>query len=270
MKIFEWVRFGTAGGIALLMSFPTVWMFYSAFKSNKEIFTSPFKLPYSWSFASFVNAWQQGNLGTLYLNSLIVTVTAVAMAVLFGTSAAFAFVRLEFPGRQLMYRILLVGLALPPAAIAISLFVQLRDMHMLDTLWALILPNAAWSLSLTVFLMRGYFDSLGADAEEAARIDGANTFQVLFMISIPMVWPAMLTVTIISVIGIWNELLFALLFVAEPDKRTLPAGLIRFFGQHTTDYSLIFAALSILSFPVLALYFIMQKRVMTGLTGAMA
>jgi ABC-type glycerol-3-phosphate transport system permease component len=269
LKVYDWLRFGAAGAIALAMSFPTVWMCYSAFKSNKEIFAAPFKLPSNWSFDGFVAAWQQGNLGTLYINSLIVTVTAVAMAVLFGTAAAFGFVRLEFPGRKWMYRLLLVGLALPPAAIAISLFVQLRDMHLLDTLWALILPNAAWSLSLTVFLMRAYFESLGADAEEAARIDGANTVQILFLISIPMVWPAMLTVTIISVIGIWNELLFALLFVAEPDKRTLPAGLIRFFGQHTTDYSLIFAALSILSFPVLALYFIMQKRVMTGLTGAL-
>jgi len=182
------------------------------------------------------------------------------------TAAAFAFTRLEFPGRRIIYRVMLIGLLLPPPTVAIPLFVQLRDMGLLNTLWALILPGAAWSLSLTVFLMRAYFNSVRPDMEEAARIDGAGTWQIFFLISVPMVWPAMLTMIVINTINIWNELLFALLFVVDEDKRTLPVGLVRFYGYHSTDYSLVFAALTITTVPVLVLYFFLQKQVIAGLT----
>ena len=128
------------------------------------------------------------------------------------------------------------------------------------------MPGAAWSLSLTVFLMRAYFNSVRPDMEEAARIDGASVWQIFFQVSVPMVWPAMLTMIVINTLNIWNELLFALLFIVDEDKRTLPVGLVRFYGYHSTDYALVFAALAITTLPILFLYFILQKHVIAGLT----
>ena len=262
----EWLQLGVAGAIVLVMFYPTVWMVYSAFKSNREIFKTPFALPSEWRWGNLVEAWQVGGLGTLYLNSILITTVAVALCVLFATGAAFAFTRLEFPGRQGCYRALLIGLLLPPPSVAIALFTQLRDMHLLNTPWALILPGAAWSLSLTVFLMRSYFNSMRPDMEEAARLDGASTLQIFWLISVPMVWPAMLTMIVLNTINIWNELLFALLFITDDAQRTLPVGLVRFSGYHSTDYALVFSALTITTLPILILYFILQKHVIAGLT----
>ena len=262
----EWVQFAVALLLVAMVFYPTVWMVLSAFKNNREIFRTPFALPSVWRWENFAEAWELGKLGTLYLNSLFVTAVAVTLCVGCATAAAFAFARLEFPGRRLAYRVMLLGLLLPPPTVAIPLFTQLRDMGLLNTPWALILPGAAWSLSLTVFLMRSYFNTLRPDMEEAAKIDGANTFQIFWNVSVPMVWPAVLTMIVLNTINIWNELLFALLFIVDEDKRTLPIGLIRFYGYHSTDYSLVFAALTITTIPILLLYFILQRHVIAGLT----
>jgi raffinose/stachyose/melibiose transport system permease protein len=262
----EWLQLAVALLLVAVMFYPTVWMVLSAFKNNREIFRTPFALPSVWRWENFAEAWQLGSLGTLYLNSLFVTVVAVTLCVGCATSAAFAFARLEFPGRRLAYRVMLLGLLLPPPTVAIPLFTQLRDMGLLNTPWALILPGAAWSLSLTVFLMRSYFNTLRPDMEEAAKIDGANTFQIFWNVSVPMVWPAVLTMIVLNTINIWNELLFALLFIVDEDKRTLPIGLLRFYGYHNTDYSLVFAALTITTIPILLLYFFLQRHVIAGLT----
>jgi ABC-type glycerol-3-phosphate transport system permease component len=262
----EWLQFGVAGAIVLATFYPAIWMVYSSFKSNREIFKSPFGLPAEWRWGNLVEAWNVGGLGTLYLNSIFVTTLAVCLCVFCATAAAFAFTRLEFPGRKLMFRLLLIGLLVPPPAVAIALFTQLRDMHLLNTPWALILPGAAWQLALTVFLMRGYFNSMRADMEEAARLDGATTLEIFWHISVPMVWPAMLTMIVLNTIAVWNELLFALLFITDEAMRTLPVGLVRFSGYHSTDYALVFSALTITRVPILILYFILQRHVIAGLT----
>jgi ABC-type glycerol-3-phosphate transport system permease component len=250
------------------MFYPTVWMFYSSFKSNREIFRAPYALPSVWRFENLTDAWVKGGLGGLYFNSFVVTAASVALCVFLATAAAYGFARLDFPGREVLYRLLLIGLLLPPPAAAIPLFTQLRDMHLLDTRWALILPYAAWSLALTVFLMRAYFVSIRPDMEEAAHLDGANAFQIFWHVALPMVRPAMFTMVILNTINIWNELLFALLFISDDSLRTLPAGIVRFYGHHSVDYSLVFAALSITTVPILVTYFMCQRYVIRGLTAA--
>jgi raffinose/stachyose/melibiose transport system permease protein len=200
------------------------------------------------------------------VNSLIVTAAGVTLTVALATAAAFAFSRLEFPGRRWLYRTLLIGLLLPPPVVAIPLFTILRDLGLLNTLTALILAGTAWSLSLTIFILHGYFNSIRPDMEEAAMLEGANIWQIFRDISVPMVWPSMLTLAIVNTINIWNELMFALLFTVDDDKRTLPVGLIRFFGRYSTDYAMVFAALTITTVPILALYFLLQRHVIAGLS----
>jgi raffinose/stachyose/melibiose transport system permease protein len=262
----EWVQLVAGGAIVAAMFYPTIWMVLSAFKSNREIFRNPFGLPSEWRWGNFVEAWDKGGMGGLYLNSLIVTATAVTLTVALATAAAFAFSRLEFPGRRFFYRVLLIGLLLPPPVVAIPLFGILRDLDLLNSLWALILPGSAWSLSLTIFIMHGYFTSIRPDMEEAALLEGATIWQVFRDISVPLVWPSMLTLAIVNTISIWNELMFALLFIVDEDKRTLPVGLIRFFGRYSTDYAMVFAALTITTVPILALYFLLQRHVIAGLS----
>jgi raffinose/stachyose/melibiose transport system permease protein len=262
----EWLQTLVGGAVVAAMFYPAVWMVLSSFKSNREIFKHPFGLPDQWRWSNFAEAWDKGGLGGLYVNSILVTATAVTLTVCLATAAAFAFSRLEFPGRRWLYRLLLIGLLLPPPVVAIPLFAILRDMGLLNTLWALILAGSAWSLSLTIFILHGYFNAIRPDMEEAALLEGATIWQVFRDISVPMVWPSMLTLAIVNTISIWNELMFALLFVVDDDKRTLPVGLIRFFGRYSTDYAMVFAALTLTTVPILALYFLLQRHVIAGLS----
>lgn len=266
----EWLQFSLGSIIVAMMCFPAVWMVYSSFKSNREIFRSPFGLPAEWRFDNLTKAWVEGGLGGLFFNTIIVTALGVALSVFFASMAAYAFARLEFPGRRLLSRLFLVGLLLPPPAVAIALFTQLSALGLINTIWALILTNGAWTIALTTYLLGGYFKSLKREMEEAALLEGANRFQIFWHVVMPMVKPAMITVAILNAINIWNELLFALLFISDDAKRTLPAGIVRFSGYHSTDYSLIFAALTITTIPIMIFYFICQRHVMRGLTAAVA
>jgi len=260
------LHYWVAVTVVIGMAFPLVWMLYSGFKTNQEIATSPLALPAVWNWHHLVEAWQLGNLGRLYLNSLLVTGTSVTALVMIASLAAYAFARLRFRGRDALFYLLLIGLLLPAQVVIIPLFFLLRDMQLLNTYWALILPYMSWPLALTIYLLRSYYLTLERELEDAARIDGANLLQTYAFVMFPLVRPALATVVILNLVNLWNELLFAMLFIQDERLRTLPAGLLAFSGHYLVDYRLVFAALSITTVPVLVLYFVFQRQVIAGLT----
>jgi ABC-type glycerol-3-phosphate transport system permease component len=260
------VHYWIALMVVIGMAFPLIWMILSSLKTNREIFSSPFGLPATPHFEQFVEAWVQGGLGRFYLNSVLVTASSVLLIVAFSSLAAFAFARLEFRGRDVLYYTFLIGLMLPPQAVVIPLFVLLRDLDLLNTYWALILPYSGWSLALSIYLLRTFFLTLPSELEDAARMDGASIFQLFFRVMLPLVRPALVTVTILNIVNLWNELLFALLFIQDDAKRTLPAGLLSFYGHHSVDYRLVFSALTLATLPILIFYFFFQRQVIAGLT----
>ncbi len=248
------------------MAFPLAWMLYSSFKTNQEIALAPLALPSEWQWHHWAEAWRLGDLGRLYLNSLLVTGVAVTALVLIASLAAYAFARLRFPGRDALFYLLLIGLLLPPQTVVIPLFFLLRDLQLLNSYWALILPYASWPLALTIYLLRSYYLTLERELEDAARIDGAGLFQTYAYVMFPLVRPALATVVILNLVNLWNELLFAMLFIQDDALRTLPAGLLAFSGYYIVDTRLVLAALSITTVPVLVVYFVFQRQVIAGLT----
>ncbi len=252
--------------IVIGMGFPLVWMLYSSLKTNREISRSILSLPKAFRWQHFIEAWVEGNLGRLYINSLIVTGISVLIIVVFSCLAAYAFARLNFRGRDTLYFVFLIGLLLPSQAVIIPLFVLLRDLNLLNTWWALILPYSSWSLALSIYLLKSFFLTLPQELEDAARIDGAALFQVFYYVMLPMIRPALVTIIILNLVGLWNELLFSLLFIRDDALRTLPSGLLTFYGYHNVDYRLVFSALSISTVPILIVYFFFQKQVIAGLT----
>jgi ABC-type glycerol-3-phosphate transport system permease component len=248
------------------MAFPLAWMLYSSLKTNAEIFAQPFGLPSAPQWTNWLEAWRVGDLGRLYLNSLLVTGSAVLIVVSLAALAAYAFARLRFPGRDALFYVFLIGLLLPPQTVVIPLFTLLRDLGLLNTYWALILPYASWPMALTVYLLRSFYRTLPGELEDAARIDGAGMWQTFFHVMLPLVRPALVTMVILNAVNLWNELLFALLFIRDEALRTLPAGLLAFYGYHSVDYKLVFAALSIATVPILIVYFIFQRQIIAGLT----
>jgi raffinose/stachyose/melibiose transport system permease protein len=241
-------------------------MIYSSLKTNREISRNTLALPKELRWQHFIEAWTEGNLGRLYINSLLVTGISVAIIVILSSLAGYAFARLKFRGRDFLYYTFLIGLLLPSQVVIIPLFVLLRDLHLLNTWWALILPYSGWSLALTIYLLKSFYLTLPQELEDAAKIDGASLFQVFRLVMLPLIRPAIITMIILNAVGLWNELLFALLFIRDDALRTLPAGILVFYGYHNVDYRLVFAALSISTVPILIVYFFFQRQVIEGLT----
>lgn len=252
--------------IVIGMGFPLIWMVYSSLKTNREISRSILSLPKAFRWQHFIEAWVEGNLGRLYINSLVVTGLSVLIIIVFSSLAAYAFARLKFRGRDTLFSVFLIGLLLPSQAVIIPLFVLLRDLHLLNTWWSLILPYSSWSLALTIYLLKSFYLTLPQELEDAAYIDGASLFQVFYYVMLPLIRPALVTMIILNLVGLWNELLFSLLFIRDDALRTLPSGLLTFYGYHNVDYRLVFSALSISTIPILIVYFFFQKQVIAGLT----
>lgn len=252
--------------IVLVMGFPLIWMFYSAFKTNREFFMGPFTLPSTLRWEQFAEAWVRGNMGRYFLNSVLVTSVSVLGIVALASGAGYAFARLPMRYGVHLYYPLLIGLVLPPQVVVIPLFAMLRQMKLLDTHLALILPYIGWGIPLTTFLMRSYFLTLPRELEDAARVDGASTWTTFWRVMLPGVRPALVTVTVLNAVSVWNELMFALLFLQTDRLRTLPAGLLVFYGYHSVDYRLVFAALTLATLPLLAVYAAFQRHVIEGLT----
>jgi raffinose/stachyose/melibiose transport system permease protein len=252
--------------VSALMFFPMVWMFYTSLKTNSEIYASAWALPESPQFGNFLKAWAVGHLGRYVWNSILCTSTSVLAIVVLSSLAAFAFSRLTFRGRDPLFALFLLGLIIPVQIVLIPLYSAMAQVGLQNTRTSVILPYIAWGLPLSIYILRAFFLTLPAELEDAARIDGCGTFGLFWRILIPLVKPGIATVTIFSSLGIWNEVLLAFVFLKDDVLKTLPLGLYAFYGYHITDLSLLFAALTVVTVPMIALFLIFQRQLIEGLT----
>jgi len=248
--------------LAVVFFFPLVWMVLSSFKSNAAIFRTPFALPDSIDLDVWVRAWEVGNLGRYALNSAIVTGVSVTLILLFGSLAAYAFSRYRFPGRVLAMGLIALGLLLPLQ----SYFIAQSQLAITDTRWALIIPYTAMGLPLATYLLKVFMDGLPDELFEAARIDGAGDLRVFGQIAMPLLRPGLATVAIFSALAAWNEFLLALLYIQDDDLKTIPTGLLAFSSRYQTDYALLFAALSIVTIPMIVIYIVFNRHIVDGIT----
>ena len=245
------------------MAAPLVWMLLGSVRSDSEILTSPFSLPQTWRWDQWGRAWTEGNLGLYGWNSLRITTLTVLGVVVLGAMAAYGLARNGTRGdRGLLWY--LPGLVAPAQAAVVPTFLLLRVLRLLDTEWALTLPYIAWNLPLAVYVFYGFFRTQSSEPEEAARLDGCGPLAVFWRIAFPLARPAAGVVAILTVLAAWNEFLFALLFVHGDHAKVLPLALLAFSSAHTTDYGLTFAALSLMSLPLLVAYAFVQKTLIEG------
>ena len=252
--------------ISLIYLVPLVWMVLSAFKTQGQIFDSPWSLPTSIDLSILGEAWQRGGLGTYVLNSVLVTTLSVAGILLFGSMAAFALSRLKFRLRGFFLVFLALGLLLPVQAYFVAQSTLLDRLRINDTRWALIVPYIGLGLSLAVYLLKAYLDSLPKVLFECARMDGCGDVRMYFALVFPLIKPGLATVAVFSILAAWNEFLLATLYIQTDDYKTIPVGLLAFTGKYSTDYPLLFAALSIITIPMLAIYVIVHRQLINGIT----
>jgi raffinose/stachyose/melibiose transport system permease protein len=252
--------------ISLVYLVPLVWMVLSSFKTQGQIFDSPWSLPTSIDLSILGEAWQRGGLGTYVLNSVLVTTLSVAGILLFGSMAAFALSRLKFRLRGFFLVFLALGLLLPVQAYFVAQSTLLDRLRINDTRWALIVPYIGLGLSLAVYLLKAYLDSLPKELFECARMDGCGDVRMYFALVFPLIKPGLATVAVFSILSAWNEFLLATLYIQTDDYKTIPVGLLAFTGKYSTDYPLLFAALSIITIPMVAIYVIFHRQVINGIT----
>lgn len=251
--------------LVLVILIPMFWILLSSLKSNAEFFSNPLSLPEHYYFENYFSAWQQG-LSQYFLNSVIVTLISVFLTVFIAATTAYGLTRFNFKGKNIVFYLILAGLLLSPQVALLPLYRLLNNLRIYNTYWALILPYIGFRLPFVVFLMRAYFLSFPREVEESAYLDGCNVFTVFFKIVLPISKPIIATSIIVSSRLIWNEFLFALVFIDDKSLMTIPVGLTNFQSALQTDYASLMAGIVIAALPMIAVFLLLQKYFVKGLT----
>ena len=221
-------------------------------------------LPRTWRWNNYPKALNTGNMGRYFLNSLIVAVATIAITLIAAFMATYAMTRLVWKGRKAMNKFFMLGLTIPIHAALVPVFMILSRLKLLDTYIALIVPYAAFSLSMGILISIGFMGDIPYDLDEAAFLDGCGVWGIFGRVIAPLMIPATSTVGIYTFLQCWNELLFATIFVSKGQYKTLPVGVQQLFGQYTTDWGPIGAALAIATIPTMIVYILLSKRIQAG------
>jgi len=269
-RIRHWTRLGIAHTICLTVAaacvFPLMWMVSSSLKTQSTVFSDPGLWVSAPQWNNYYMAWTRGNFGQYFFNSLLYTVLVVGGVILIASMAAYAFSRLKFPGRNILFILVISTMMIPIPGSFIALYVLLNKMSLIDTRLGYILPQINGGLALGIFLLKTFFDKLPQDLEDAARIDGCNKFQVYMHVAMPLAKPAIAVLAVFNALAVWNEYLLATLVFSRPELMPLQKGLMVFQGAHITEYPLLMAGITISIVPILTLYFVMQRYIVAGIT----
>jgi len=251
--------------LMLLIIYPLFWMIMNSLKTSTELFINSFALPEKPLFQNYVDAWNMG-FADFFLNSILVTVSSVAVTVLLSAFCAYALARLDIKFKNLILYLIIGGLLLSPQSALISLYKIFDALNIYNTYFAMIVPYIAFRIPFAVFLMYGYFKDFPGDLEDAARIDGCSTLKIFLKIVMPISKPIIAATAIVSSIFTWNEFIFALVFIESEELVTIPVGLSRFRDALQTNWTGMMAGIILASLPMIIAFIFMSKSFIRGLT----
>ncbi|ADU46963.1 carbohydrate ABC transporter permease [Intrasporangium calvum] len=215
---------------------------------------------------NFQQAWDIGRFGSYLRASALVSIFVVGVSTVLSILAGFAFGTMRFRGSEALFYVMLVGIMVPAEAIVVPLFFDLRAIGLTDTFWALALPQVAQSVAFGTFWLRAFFRSSNRSIIEAARLDGASTWRILWQVLVPLARPALVTLVVLTFMWTWNEFLIPLVMVPTNESlRTAPLGLGFFSGQYTQGFALLAAGAVIVALPVVVLYLFLQRHFIAGM-----
>ncbi|GAA3120787.1 carbohydrate ABC transporter permease [Streptomyces echinatus] len=260
----------TALLVAAVVAFPLYWMLLGAVKPAGEIeSTEPRPWTSSPSLDSFRRVFEQQAFGRYFVNSLVVALSVVAASALIAFLAATAVTRFRFRFRTTVLIMFLVAQMVPVEALTIPMFFLMRDFGLLNTLGSLILPHIAFSLPFAIWMLRGFVKAVPESLEEAAYLDGASRARFLWQILLPLVLPGLVATSVFSFISAWNDFLFAKSFIiSDTSQSTLPMALLVFYKPDEPDWGGVMAASTVMTVPVLLFFVLVQRRLVSGLGGA--
>lgn len=252
---------------SLIALFPTVLIIMNSFKNRSTIFAHPFALPTSETFTldGYKTLTESANFPLYFLNSLTVTLGSLALILLVSSMAAFALSEYTFRLNTVLALYLSIGIMVPIRLGTVGILDLMVKVHLVNTLWALLLVYTAQGIPLAVFILSSFMRGVPRDLKEAARIDGASEYRIYSLI-LPLIRPALGAVTAISMVPIWNDLWFPLILAPGEQTKTIVLGASAFLGQFVNDYNAVLAALTLAIVPVVLLYAIFSRQLVSGIT----
>lgn len=252
--------------VAASCIFPLVWMVGSSLKTQSTIFSDMSLIPRQMHWENYYQAWKEGGFGRYFINSIFYTTSVVIGIIIVSSLAAYAFSRLNFPGKNLFFYAFMAAMMIPIPGSFVPLYVLLNKLHLRNTQLGYILCMINVGLSTSIFLLKTFFDKMPRELEDAARIDGCSKFGIWWNVALPLAKPVLAVVVVFNALNVWNEYLLALLIFDSKHLMPLQVALMKFHGEYITQYHLLMAGLTIAALPIIIVYVLMQKYIVKGVT----
>jgi raffinose/stachyose/melibiose transport system permease protein len=250
-----------------IWSYPVLLTVMNSLKTNASVMLGPLSLPIPPTLRAYIDAWSVMDFPLLMKNTAFLAIVGTGLAIALSATPAYLLSRYHLPGGELFFVILLTGMVLPQQAVIVPLYDIMTRLGLLDSLWGLVIVHGIYGMSFTLLFLRGFMASIPVDLEDAARVDGANDFQVLTKVIVPLTAPGIAIAASLNIISIWNELFFALIFLSSPDKYPVTMGLqLMTTSRYFLSWNLPAAAVIIAQIPTIILYSLAYRFIQKGLT----
>jgi len=255
-----------AVGATLLVLFPIYFMVVSSFKTQAEYIANKWGLPHTLLLENYTTALAGGKFYQRFANSSILTVGSVTISLIIACLAAFAFARMKFPGKRILFNLILSLMVIPPVVMVVPLFVSMVRWQLVNTYQGTILIYTGLLLPFSIYLMTNFFQTIPHEIIEAARMDGCSTLDVFWKIMLPLAAPAVITLIVVNALWVWNELLIALVFLQNDDLKTLMVGISSLRSRNYVNIPATMAGLTIATIPIVIVYMLGQRYFIRGMT----
>ena len=254
--------------LTVIVLVPIGFVVLGGFRTTGQIAADPVGLPDPWVTHNYVSVLTSSAFWRQLGNSMIVAAIATGLVVTVSAMAAYPLSRMQFRGREALFVFFTFGLLFPVAVAALPLYLLLRQLGLLESLLGVALPEAAFAIPITIIILRPFMRAIPAELEDAAAMDGCGRFGFFLLVLVPLSQPALVTVTILSVITSWNNFILPLLVLTDPSKWTLPLGVAQYSSEHSADTAAILAFTTLSMVPALLFFLAAQRRIVGGLSGA--
>lgn len=248
--------------VAIVQMYPLIWLTFFSLKDNGEIFSGDvLGLPDKFLWSNYSKALSEGHVLTYFFNSVLVTTVSILLVLILSSMTGYAITRMNWKLSGITMTTILLGMMVPIQATLLPLFMVLKNLHLLNTYWSLIIPYVAFGIPMAVFILGSFYKGIPREMEESAVMDGCGIYRTFFSIILPLVRPAIATVAIFTFLSCWNELMFAVTFINKESYQTLTVGMMSMVGTYITQWGIIGAGLMITTLPTVIIYLMLNRQV---------
>lgn len=266
VSLAEIARYAVLIAIAAIVLIPLVIAFLGGFRENQDLLRSPASWPDPFITSNYTDVLTRSSFWRQVMNSTVIMLLTTVIALSLSSAVAFVLARMQFRGREPLFNFFTLGLLFPLPVAILPLYLLLRNLHLVDSIWGIILPQVAFGLPWNVLLLRSFFLAVPRDLEDAAYVDGAGPFEFLLRVLLPLVRPALAAVAVLTMVTSWNNFFLPLVVLNREELWTLPLGVTQFQGQYLTDWARVLAFVTLALIPAVGFYLVAERQLIAGLT----